>query len=127
MLAIPTILEVLVHTKRSGSSFTAYQRYVATILHMTIWYEEDFKPGASKLWNSLEEVQNLHNSASQSACKKGLKRISQMDMVLTQFGFMGYQLIHGESFGIHEASQEDWEGFLHLWRVIAHQMGVEER
>lgn len=94
---------------------------------MSIWYEEDFKPGASKLWQSLTEVQNLHNSASKSGCKIGLNRISQKDMALTQFGFIGYQLIRSETFGIHCASQEDWEGFLHLWRVIAYQMGVEDR
>ncbi|XP_066262313.1 uncharacterized protein [Euwallacea similis] len=126
VLFIPTILRILVHTKKSGSEFAAYRRYVATIFHMTVWYESDFKPG-SRLWRSITEVKNLHNSASKSGCKAGLKRISQKDMALTQFGFMGYQLNRNQFLGMQNVSDEDWKGFIHLWRVVGHLLGIEER
>ncbi|XP_066142865.1 uncharacterized protein [Euwallacea fornicatus] len=126
ILFIPTILRILVHTKKSGNEFAAYKRYAATILHMMVWYESDFKPG-SRLWRSITEVKNLHNSASKSGCKVGLKRISQKDMALTQFGFMGYQLIRGHFIGMRNITDEDWKGFIHLWRVVGHLLGIEDR
>ncbi|KAJ8944699.1 hypothetical protein NQ314_009406 [Rhamnusium bicolor] len=107
VLAIPTILKILMHTKMSSTNMTAYKRYMATIFHMMVWYQSDFKPGSS--------------------CSAGLHRISQKDMALTQFGFMGISLVRSKKVGIHEASDEEWEAFLHVWRVIGYLMGIEDR
>lgn len=126
VLAIPTIVKILIHTRMSGSDLTAYKRYIATIFHMTVWYEADFKPG-SKLWKSIAQVKGLHNSASNNSCKAGINRISQKDMALTQFGFMGYQLTREKHFGIHNTSEEEWGAYIHLWRVIGHLLGIEDR
>ncbi|KAG5862169.1 hypothetical protein JTB14_000530 [Gonioctena quinquepunctata] len=46
VLAIPTILKILIFTKMSSSVLTAYKRYVATVYHMAVWYDNDFKPGS---------------------------------------------------------------------------------
>lgn len=51
ILIRPTILKILQLTNQSSTPLTAYKRYMATIFHMTIWYDEDFKPG-SKLVQS---------------------------------------------------------------------------
>ncbi|XP_050295427.1 uncharacterized protein LOC126735472 [Anthonomus grandis grandis] len=126
VLAIPTILRILVHTKQSGTEYTAYRRYVSTILHMTIWYDSEFKPG-SKLWKSISQVKSLHNSASNSGCQAGLNRISQRDMALTQFGFMGYQLVRSKQLGVYYATNEEWQAFIHVWRVIGYLLGIEDR
>ncbi|CAG9765674.1 unnamed protein product [Ceutorhynchus assimilis] len=126
VLAIPTIRHILVFTKMSGSDYTAYKRYVATIFHMTIWYDSDFKPG-SKLWKSISEVKKLHNSASKGSCKAGINRISQKDMALTQFGFMGFQLARPYHFSLDHVSNEEWTAFIHLWKVVGHLLGIEDR
>lgn len=126
VLSIPSILNILKHTKQSNSELKSYRRYVGTIFHMTVWYESDFKPG-SKLWKSLAEVKNLHNAASNSGCSAGLHRISQKDMALTQFGFMGFQIIRAKLLGVYNATEEEWRAFIHLWRVVGHIMGIEDR
>jgi len=126
VLAIPSILRILIHTRMSGSEMTAYKRYVATIFHMTVWYESDFKPG-SKLWRSIAEVRALHNSASTRGCKAGLNRISQKDMALTQFGFMGYQVVRSKQLGVYYSTEEEWKAFIHLWRVVGYILGIEDR
>ncbi|KAL1512480.1 hypothetical protein ABEB36_002065 [Hypothenemus hampei] len=126
VLSIPSILRILTFTKMSEDRYSSYKRYVATVLHMNIWYESNFKPG-SKLWASIAEVRRLHNSASNRSCKAGLHRISQKDMALTQFGFMGYQMIKKDYFGIYNGNDEDWKAFLHLWRVVGHLLGIEDR
>ncbi|XP_039315505.1 uncharacterized protein LOC105203925 isoform X1 [Solenopsis invicta] len=41
LLAIPSILNVLVFTKKSGTACLAYKRYAETILHTQIWLEKD--------------------------------------------------------------------------------------
>lgn len=80
-----------------------------------------------RLWQSIKEVKNLHNSASNRGCKAGLHRISQKDMVLTQFGFMGFQLTREKIFGVYNATPEDWEAFIHIWRVVGQLLGIEDR
>ena len=41
LLAVPSILEVLIFTKQSGTPCTAFRRYVSTILHTFVWYETE--------------------------------------------------------------------------------------
>lgn len=40
VLAIPSIVDVLIFTKQSGTPCTAFRRYVSTILHTFIWYKK---------------------------------------------------------------------------------------
>lgn len=68
-----------------------------------------------------------HNSASKKGCAAGLGRISQKDMALTQFGFMGYAIVKGPEIGIHNASREELEGLVHLWRVLGYVLGIDDR
>ncbi|KAG5890638.1 hypothetical protein JTB14_034928 [Gonioctena quinquepunctata] len=126
ILSIPSILNILIFTKMSGSDVSAYKRYMATIFHMMVWYQSDFQPG-SKSWKSISEVRRMHNSASRKSCAANINRISQKDMALTQFGFIGFPLARAEKIGIYHMSEEEWEAFLHVWRVVGYLMGIENR
>lgn len=68
-----------------------------------------------------------HNCASKKGHKNGIGRISQMDMGLTQIGFFGMVLMEGPKVGVHDAEKGDLEGMIHVWRVIGHVLGVDER
>lgn len=46
VLAVPSILKILVHTNKSSEPLTAYRRYMQTVFHVLVWYEEDLKPGS---------------------------------------------------------------------------------
>lgn len=48
-------------------------------------------------------------------------------MALTQFGFMGFAVCRTKLVGIYGADEKDLEDFIHVWRVIGHVMGIEER
>lgn len=52
--------------------------------------------------------------------------ISQCDMALTQFGFMGYIVLKPDKLGI-QLSNKDLEAFVHFWRVIGHLIGIQEK
>lgn len=48
-------------------------------------------------------------------------------MALTQLAFIGFALNRSKQVGIHEASDEEWESFIHIWKVLGHLLGIEER
>ncbi|KAK5647737.1 hypothetical protein RI129_002629 [Pyrocoelia pectoralis] len=126
VIATPTILKILVFTNMSSGPLTAYKRYLATVYHMCVWYENDFKPG-SKLWDSINKVKSMHCSASRRHCTAAGQRILQKDMGITQFGFMGFAVAVPEKVGIHNASKEELESFIHLWRVIGYIIGMDDK
>lgn len=126
ILAVPSILKVLILTGKSSEPVTAFKRYLDTILHMLEWYKGNIADTESSLHKSLLAVRSKHCAASKSASASQFGPISQQDMALTQFGFMGFALIHKERLGI-QGSDEDLEGFLHVWRTIGHFMGIQDR
>lgn len=46
LFAVPSIKDVLVFTRQSGTPCAAFRRYVSTILHTWVWYEK--RPGIEK-------------------------------------------------------------------------------
>ncbi|KDR07972.1 hypothetical protein L798_02399, partial [Zootermopsis nevadensis] len=126
ILAIPSILRVLVLTRQSNEPVAAFRRYLVTMIHMLDWYEGDLLEPTSRAHKSLIGVRTRHCSASRKARKAGLGPISQLDMVLTQFGFMGFGLLVPEKLGI-SGSPEEQEGFVHFWRTVGHLLGIEDR
>lgn len=46
VFAVPSILSVLEGSQRSSSMYTAYKRYLSTLLHTTSWFETELKPGS---------------------------------------------------------------------------------
>lgn len=120
ILAVPSILRVLVKTRRSSSPLDAFGRYLSTLTHMLNWYEDqEFLRNTSRGQKSVTAVRGLHCAAARSS-----GGISQLDMALTQFGFMGFPVVFPERLGLSAEGQED---FLHFWRVMGHLLGIQER
>lgn len=47
-------------------------------------------------------------------------------MALTQFGFIGIAIMKSKTLGF-TGSDEEFEGFIHVWRTIGYCMGIEDR
>lgn len=124
ILAIPSILNVLVHTRKSSSDMTAYRRYIRTIYHTLCWFRHDLKPGTTA-WKSLETVRKLHFSASRSATKANVGMISQKDMAITQYGFMGFTVLSQRATGV-QGTREEMSDYCHFWRVLGHVIGIKD-
>lgn len=88
VLAVPTMISVVEATNQSSNAYTAYRRYIQTLFHTVNWYRYDLKLGTPS-WKSVETVRRLHSNATARCQKMGIGFISQKDMSLTQFGFMG--------------------------------------
>ncbi|XP_071453851.1 uncharacterized protein [Hetaerina americana] len=133
LLAIPSILRVLCLTKQSGSPSTAFKRYLSTLDHMLSWYEGDLLEPTSKAYQSLAMVRGKHDAAARKSLKMSSSNVplSQLDMVLTQFAFMGLAILYPHKLGISSSSsssrEADEEGFIHFWRTIAYLLGVQDR
>ena len=52
--------------------------------------------------------------------------ITNRDLALTQFGFMGYSLIKPKEFGFVNDPNEH-EAIVHFWRVIGYLIGIPDR
>ncbi|KAL0867635.1 hypothetical protein ABMA27_008390 [Loxostege sticticalis] len=126
VFAVPSILRVLVSTRRSNSPFTAYRRYLSTLLHTVTWFEHELKPG-SRSWKSLYTVRSRHIRAGMAAKLKGLGTVSQRDVALTQFGFVGFSMLKPDKLGIRQLREGDWEAYNYFWHVIGHMIGLEDR
>lgn len=124
ILSIPSILNVLVHTNKSSSDMTAYKRYIRTIYHTLTWFRHDLKPG-TKSWKSLEAVRKLHLAASRSAKNASVGMISQKDMAITQYGFIGFSVLSQKQTGVH-CTREQMEDYIHFWRVLGHVIGMKD-
>lgn len=124
ILAIPSILAVLVHTKKSSSVVTAYRRYIQTIFHTLSWFRSDLKPD-SDAWKSLDAVRKFHFSASRSSQNANVGMISQRDMAITQYGFIGFIILTKRQIGI-QCSQQEMEDFCHFWRVVGNLIGIKD-
>ncbi|XP_069679178.1 uncharacterized protein [Periplaneta americana] len=53
--------------------------------------------------------------------------VNQMDMAITQFGFVGLFILYPERLGAHGVTDEDMECFVHLWRCLGYALGIEDR
>lgn len=126
VLSIPSIQDVLIFTGRSSTLTTAYKRYVLTVLHTLNWYLEELRPGSNS-WKSLEYVRRIHAVSGKNANTADSRMlISQKDVAITQFGFVGYVVLNHRKLGV-QYSREGVEGFVHLWRTIGYMLGLEDR
>ncbi|PSN34756.1 hypothetical protein C0J52_22945 [Blattella germanica] len=97
-----------------------------TLTHMLDWYDGDLLEPTSRAHRSLLSVRLRHCTAARKARKVGFGPITQLDMALTQFGFMGFGVLVPEKLGIH-GSPEEQEGFVHFWRTVGFLLGIEDR
>ena len=77
-------------------------------------------------YKSINVIRWKHTVSSKGAMGKSRDGISQKDMVLTQFGFIGYVLTSPRLFGLSD-SLDERQGITHFWRVIGHLLGIPDR
>ncbi|KAL5238004.1 hypothetical protein ACI65C_005414 [Semiaphis heraclei] len=127
VLTVPTILDVLVFTNKSSEPYTAFRRYLDTIRHMLRWYRYDVTRAKSKSQISVAIVHGLHCAANRVSNKAGLGlRVTQKDMSLTQFGFIGLLLLKKKELAI-VGTEEDERAIIHFWRTIGYLLGIQDK
>lgn len=68
----------------------------------------------------------MHVVINKRSTKAGAGIISQKDMAITQYLFMGFVVLMPDEFGV-VGSREQFEAFNHFWRLIGFMLGTEDR
>ncbi|KAK9497976.1 hypothetical protein O3M35_003867 [Rhynocoris fuscipes] len=118
LLSVPSILKILRNTNRSSKPASAYKRYYETIVHMMHWYQSDMRNPNSKGRQSVAIVRKMHENAV-----KNVGPITQKDLALTQFGFIGMAIVAQDKLGL----PKDNRSLIHFWRVMGHLMGIQDK
>lgn len=126
VFAIPSILQVLIGSRRSSGVYTAFRRYLSTLLHVVSWFEHELKPNSIS-WKSLYTVRSRHLRAGLASKMKGGYSVSQRDIALTQFGFIGFMVLKPDRFGVRQLQPGDWDAYNHFWKVMGYMIGLEDR
>lgn len=74
----------------------------------------------------METVRKMHVVVNKRATKAGEGIISQKDMAITLFTFMGFHVLMPDKFGI-VGTREQFEAFNHFWRVIGYMLGTHDK
>ncbi|XP_050525499.1 uncharacterized protein LOC126896604 isoform X2 [Daktulosphaira vitifoliae] len=81
-------------------------------------------PTLTKMQADFKGIQNVGRPTVDLGHKNST--ITQTNLSNTLFGFFGLVLLYPEWFGIHNYSEEDFEGFVHLWKTIGYYMGIND-
>ena len=157
LVRVDSIFKTLSSTGESSSVSKLFCRYYQTIMHVKKWYEGDIFEEANEAHRSLLIVRGMHNRVSSnlnktscpapsdetpvkdaapkhtSQSKENLlqdteaKHLSEYDIMITQFAFVGFIVLHAKSVGlVGNFTQHDLDSLLHFWRVICYYLGASE-
>lgn len=118
LMYINSITVILHLTGKSSSPSLAYQRYLMTMRHTSTWYKG---PGVDSMIRSLRMVKVKHRAAAKQALRKGYL-MSQYDMVLTQWAFIGPALLFPSSLGLPPPPS----GLVYMMMLVGRYLGVAE-
>jgi len=120
LMYIESIAAVLYLTKKSGSPALAFKRYLATLKHTLNWYK-----GPTSLEESLKTVRAKHKNAANLASGTD-HSMTQYDMVLTQWAFIGPALLFPSKLGILKSSERDFDGLVYIMYWVGKHLGIKE-
>jgi len=120
LLYTESIALVLHFTGRSSSPGSAFLRYLGTLQHTLTWYKDK-----DSLRHSLRVVRAMHSRAGSLAMSKG-RLMSQRDMVLTQWGFIGPALVFPQELGISIPDKKGEEGLVYVMYLVGQYLGVQD-
>jgi len=174
LLCYTPVRMILLRTGKSFPMSASRQRYLSTLLHIKLWYEDDILSPKSRASKDILKIGCLHQKASimnKSRHPNQLEEkakndsediqiletlivdfkhsddknnneipfkwtddnpISQLDMIVTQFCFMGFIYLIPGKFGIHIDTEQPLDehrgmkGFVHVWAVLGYLLGIDD-
>jgi hypothetical protein len=132
---LPDGLEPLLVTGNSKDIPSLYKRYLSTILHVNSWYEDDIFDPQTKGYKSIRQVRSMHRRVQQLMNERHRVRdahgnehawMTQYDVALTQWAFIGLAMLYPKKSAMIAASHEDLELINYYWRVLGYMMGMRD-
>ncbi|KAG8201805.1 hypothetical protein JTE90_027286 [Oedothorax gibbosus] len=133
---LPSMTGPLMSAGNSSNVVCLFRRYLSTLVHTRGWYEGDIWNPEDPAHQSIVMVRGMHKRVADKMnngtgrCMGTVGRqcppVSQYDMALTQFSFVGLIFLYPKHVGMH-CSREDLECLIHFWRGIGYLLGMEDR
>lgn len=122
-------LDVLIFTNTSNSVAKNVVRYGDTAAYLAKWCTGDPMNTNSSAFQSVQDVRTYHE-AVRSRITPVMKPIesewmTQYDMGVVQTAFLS-MFAPSQTFGF-TFTDEEQDDFIYLWRVIGHQLGIDDR
>ncbi|XP_023323466.1 uncharacterized protein LOC111697631 isoform X2 [Eurytemora carolleeae] len=123
LMFVPTIVRILHLTGKSGTPALSFQRYLRTLNHTVTWFK-----GVDSMKSSLRQVLQLHRAAAAKGRNTVIegKSISQFDMVITQWGFLGPLLMFPHKIGVKDTADSSLEGVVYMFYLVGKSLGVHD-
>lgn len=122
-------LKTLKSTGESDSKYNLFHRYLATVRHVQKWYEGDVWDVKDPAHKSLASVRSMHARVANKMAQlnDGVVYVSQWEMAVTQWAFVGPMVLFRSKVGLHSCTEEQYESLIHFWRVIGYLLGMEDQ
>ncbi|GBM81622.1 hypothetical protein AVEN_82350-1 [Araneus ventricosus] len=93
------------------------------------WYEEDVWDVNDSAHQTLTIARSMHATVGKkmAALNDDVVYISQWDMVLGQWAFVGPIVLCPSLVGLHGWTNDDYGAILHFWRTIGYLLGIEDK
>ena len=121
LLHVPSIRKVLELTEFSDNPLRAFARYYDTVNHAIRWFEEPDERAAS-----IRVIRLLHRAAFKKAVEKNM-RVSQYEMILTQWAFIGPAILCSKNTGLAQLSQEDKLAYVKVIYFVGKDLGIADK
>lgn len=174
----PLIRPLLIASGKSDTPFKSNRRYLATMLHMKLYYEQEGSSNLENVMESITRTQGVHFCLLRNYTWSGLSEppknnirdedfsydgamwdaiqadleassipkkfrewtfkdilpprdgvvplLNQLSFSNAQFFLGGLHPIIPERLGIHDATDDQLDGFNHLWAVLGYSFGIED-
>ena len=133
LMFIPSIARLLFYTNNSDSPSKTFKRYVNTLNHTIQWY---LTPNRRR--TSLATVRKLHTTAVKqviSRIKKenivvtenGAVLMSQYDLVLTQWAFIGPVLTQPQNIGFNDITKTQMKYLVNQMYIVGRDLGIDDK
>lgn len=112
-----------------------FLRYTSTIEHLNKWYTQDITKPDGNGFKSIKMVKKMHEKVAQNMNKfypcqeqPDRVRVSQFEMIITQWTFIGLILILPKKCGIHGKNHQRrvLTDLIYLWRAIGYLHGISD-
>ncbi|CAG5080576.1 Oidioi.mRNA.OKI2018_I69.PAR.g9652.t1.cds [Oikopleura dioica] len=124
------VTKVMVFTKRTETSRSAFWRYWKTAERVNSWLVDDVFDSSTKGHREILNTVRIHKAVAkkinkEEAAPKSHVWVSQSDMAHVLVGFAGPIVVAPRFFGIQD--ENELVAYLHTWRVLGHLLGIDDQ
>jgi hypothetical protein len=135
VLQLPRGLVPLLATGNHDNVAKLFKRYLSTQQRVRSWYESDPFDPESSAYKNLRAVRAMHQHVLKLMNGKTGRVIgkdkniwvSQYDMALTQWAFIGILILYPKECGLHPATKQELGQLIYFWRVMGYLNGIEDQ